>query len=103
IVKLLGGGAAARPGRPWQAVVEAVDVICSGAATEGGEVPTLGSFAHDWTSGELARRYPDHVRKKRSSGRDEELLRLYVLPHACEVRLDESTSMMPSSCWQACQ
>ncbi|HXX67139.1 MAG TPA: hypothetical protein VEK07_08155 [Polyangiaceae bacterium] len=68
--------ATARPGRPWQTVVDAVELICSGAATQRDDVPTFASFARDWTSGELARRFPDHVRQKRSSGRDEELLRL---------------------------
>src|SRR5579884_1315957 len=65
IAKLVASGAAARPGRPWQAVVDAVELICSGGATQTAEVPTFGAFARDWTSGELARRFPDHVRQKR--------------------------------------
>jgi len=89
IAKLVGTGATARPGRPWQAVVDAVDLICNGAAKESTELPTFASFAQDWTSGELARRFPDHVRQKRSSTRDEELFRLYVLPHVRDVRVDE--------------
>jgi integrase len=89
IVKLLGSGAAARPGRPSQAVVDAVDMVCNGDATPRAEVPTFGTFAKDWTSGVLARRFPDHVRKKRSSDRDEQLLRLYVLPHVRDVPLNE--------------
>jgi integrase len=70
-------------------VVDAIEMICSGAATPSAEVPTFGAFARDWTSGELARRFPDHVRQKRSANRDEQLLRLYVLPHVHDVRLDE--------------
>ncbi len=89
IEKLIATGAKARPGRPWSAVVAAVDVVCSGEAERSADVPTFGAFANDWTSGELARRFPDHVRRKRSSERDEELLRLYVLPHVRDVRLDE--------------
>ena len=89
IAKLIASGAAARPGRAWQAVVDAVDLICSGGATQRAEVPSFGSFAQDWTSGKLARRFPDHVRQKRSSNRDEELLRLYVLPHVRDIRVDE--------------
>jgi integrase len=89
IAKLVGTGAAARPGRPWQTVVQAVELICNGTATPATEIPTFASLAQDWTSGELARRFPDHVRQKRSSSRDEELLRLYVLPHVRDVRLDE--------------
>jgi integrase len=89
IEKLIATGAMARPGRHWAAVVAATDVLCNGDAERAAEVPTFGSFAQDWTSGELARRYPDHVRRKRSAERDEELLRLYVLPHVSDIRLDE--------------
>jgi hypothetical protein len=89
IAKLIGSGAGARPGRAWQAVVDAVELICSGGATQKAAIPTFGAFAQDWTSGALARRFPDQVRQKRSSNRDEELLRLYVLPHVRDVRVDE--------------
>src|SRR5579863_1192752 len=91
IEKLIASGAKARTGRPWAAVVQAVDVLCAGTIDALTEVPTFADFAAEWTSGKLARRFPDHVREKRSSGRDEELLRLYVLPHVEEVRLDEFT------------
>jgi hypothetical protein len=89
VEQLMAAGAKARPGRHWAAVVDAVDMLCNGEAERAKEVPTFGSFAQDWTSGELARKYPDHVRRKRSAERDEELLRLYVLPHVRDVRLDE--------------
>ena len=89
IEKLMTSGAKARPGRPLAAVVEAVDVLCAGTVETLTEVPTFKTFAAEWTSGDLARRFPDHVKKKGSSGRDEELLRLYVLPHVQDVRVDE--------------
>ncbi len=89
IEKLIGTAAKARPGRPWDTVVAAVEVLCSGNAESDREIPTFSAFAKAWTSGELARLFPDHVRQKRSSGRDEELLRLYVLPHVSDVRVDE--------------
>ncbi len=48
-----------------------------------------GFAARIWYSGALAKKYPDHVREKRSADRDEQLFRLYVLPHVNDVRLDE--------------
>ena len=49
IEKLITTGAKARPGRPWSAVVAAVDVVCSGEAERSADVPTFGAFANDWT------------------------------------------------------
>ena len=90
LVKLLELGAKARPGRPWDAVCAAVDALCAGHARPAGpKPPTMAEWGVQWTSGELAKRYPDHVQKKRSASRDEELLRLYVLPHVKDVRVDE--------------
>jgi integrase len=37
-------------------------------------------FGRMWTSGELARRYPDHVKVKRTADADEGRLRMYVYP-----------------------
>jgi integrase len=90
IEPLLAMGAKARTGRPWQAICDAVDALCAGQTQKkGSEAPTVAEWGRQWVTGELARRYPDHVRAKRSAGRDEELLRLYVLPHAVDVRVDE--------------
>jgi len=91
IEQLLTMAAKARAGRPWEAVCSAVDTLCAGNVRERSACPTFGDFAKDWTSGELARRHPDHVRAKDSADRDEELLRLYVLPHVRDIRLDEFT------------
>ncbi|MGH7439083.1 MAG: hypothetical protein ACRENE_25625, partial [Polyangiaceae bacterium] len=87
--KLVAMGAKARAGRPWNTFLGAVDVLCQGTVEAITDVPTFEYFAKDWTQGELARRFPDHVRSKRSAERDEQLLRLYILPHVKEVRLDE--------------
>ncbi len=89
IVRLIEKGAKARAGRPFDTVVAAVDVLCSGNAEVASDVPKFGVFAKEWTTGALARKFPDHVRVKRSSGRDEELLRLYILPHVGDIPLDE--------------
>ena len=89
--KLVAMGAKARAGRPWNTFLGAVDALCQGTVEAVTDVPTFEDFAKDWTDGELARRFPDHVKHKRSAERDEELLRIYILPHVKEVRLDEFT------------
>src|SRR5262249_10934949 len=92
IRKLLEMGARARAGRPWDAVVAAVDHLCAGATSElGPDVPTVEKFAKDWTSGELSKKYPDHVKAKRTHDRDEITFRLYINPVVRDVRLDEFT------------
>jgi excisionase family DNA binding protein len=45
-----------------------------------GGATTFEQFAQSWTSGELAKRYPDHVRAKRTAKGDEQRLKLYILP-----------------------
>jgi integrase len=89
IEQLMTMGAAARAGRPWEAVRVAVDTLCAGQAREKSACPTFGEFAKEWTDGALSKKHPDHVREKRSATRDEELLRLHVLPHVADVRLDD--------------
>lgn len=41
---------------------------------------TLEQFGRLWTSGELAKRFPDHVKTKRSAPSDERRLQMYVYP-----------------------
>jgi integrase len=93
IVELLEMGAKAKAGRPWAFVVETVDLEVGGKLREkkAAEVPTFATWAEDWTSGRLAKKYPDHVREKRSSDRDEQLLRNYVVPHVEGIRVDQFT------------
>lgn len=87
--KLLEGAAQAR-GRAWLAVLEAVDAIAAGGVegTRAESIPTFAVFAERWTSGELHRRFPDHVKKKADTTRDEELLRIYVNSAIGDDRLD---------------
>lgn len=86
---LLAMGAKARAGKPWEFVVGAVDAICGGKRPKDAALaPTFKAWAADWTSGEIARRHPDHVREKRSASRDEELLEQYIIPHVGDVRVD---------------
>lgn len=41
---------------------------------------TFEQFARLWTSGKLAKRFPDHVKEKRSANHDDQRLKLYVYP-----------------------
>ncbi|MDC0749947.1 tyrosine-type recombinase/integrase [Polyangium mundeleinium] len=41
---------------------------------------TFEQFGRLWTTGELAKRYPDHVKLKRTANADEGRLRMYVYP-----------------------
>ncbi len=64
----------------WADVVEAFrqgrDEAAQATRREGG--PTFGDVAKQWTSGELARTYPDHVKAKRSADDDAQRLRRYA-------------------------
>ncbi|MGD0679038.1 MAG: tyrosine-type recombinase/integrase [Polyangiaceae bacterium] len=85
-------GARARAGRSWVVVVGAVDALCAGRTREaGGDVPTFAEFGQEWTGGELARRWPDHVPTKASAKDDARLLKLYIEPIVGDVRLDKLT------------
>lgn len=89
---ILQMGARARPGRPWESVVGAVDALCAGRTRDaGGPVPTFAEFGKQWTSGELARTSPDHVTAKATADDDARLLKLYVEPFLGALRLDEVT------------
>jgi len=76
--------------KSWETIGKTVDVLAGGKTervnTSG--VPAFKDFSADWTDGELAKRHPDHVREKRSSDRDEQLLRLYVNDVMGRYRLD---------------
>ena len=96
IVPVLTLASKQRAGRPWESVLQGVDAICAGEARDrrGGVVPTFGDWAKDWTSNELAfDASPTTSGKKKDSSvkRDEDTLRIYVLPHVKDVRVDEFT------------
>jgi integrase len=54
--------------------------------------PTFQEFAEQWTSGELRRRFPDHVREKRSVSDDIFRLRAHVYPLVGSVPLRQFTT-----------
>jgi hypothetical protein len=77
---LLKRAAAAGEGPALAAVVEAADVFCSGDAERESKRPTFEELARMWTSGELARKYPDHVKVKRSADDDGYRLEKHLYP-----------------------
>jgi integrase len=90
IETLLTMGAKARAGKPWEAFCTAVEALCAGTTkTKGAGAPTIADWGKTWTNGDLAKKYPDHVRAKRSADRDEGILRLYVVPHVGDVLVNE--------------
>lgn len=80
--------AGARTGKALDDVVEAVGKLCRGearapvqrGAAKPLDVPTVRSLGERWTSGELARDYPDHVKAKRSADKDVYRFDRYVYP-----------------------
>ena len=81
IGELLKAIAGARTDKGLAQALEAVDAIATGVAktTKSALTPTFEAFAKDWTSGELHRKHPDHVREKDST-RDAQVLRDFINP-----------------------
>lgn len=102
VVDLLKMAAKARVGKPWEAVVGAVDLLCGGRVTADGPAPvTVKELGQQWRSGDLHRRFRDHIGAKKESSvkRDEELSRLYVDPKIgdmaiADVDLDDVEGVM---------
>ncbi|MCC6665667.1 MAG: tyrosine-type recombinase/integrase [Polyangiaceae bacterium] len=60
---------------------------------------TIRDFGEAWTKGELHRKWPDHIRAKRSASDDAERLELYVYPvvgtlAVADFRLDDAERVM---------
>ena len=53
--------------------------------------PTFGELGEDWTKGELAKRYPDQIRVKRSVADDKSRLSNYVYPVLRDIPIDRVT------------
>lgn len=92
--------AATRDGRALEDVVKALDKVSKGEARARptGET-TIRELAKQWTSGELAKVHPDHVKEKRTADTDEYRLRRHVLPIVGEVpvvrfKLDHAQEVM---------
>jgi len=77
-----------------RAIVTAVDQLCAASSMlrVGVKRVTFRAFAERWTSGALAREYPDQVKSKKTSSDDVERLRKYVYPHIGNIPI-ESVSL----------
>ena len=85
--------ASQRTGRELDDVRRAVDLIVAGKVIpkRNTHMPTIRELGKRWTSGELSRLYPDHIRCKRSAGEDLERLERYVFPVVGEMPMDQFT------------
>lgn len=85
--------AAVRDGKALEEVQRAVELIVAGKVItkQGGRIPTVAELAKRWTSGDLARAYPDHIHIKRSAQHDIWRLDRYVIPIIGNLRMDKMT------------
>lgn len=84
--------AASRDGRALEDVLEAAERLCAGAAIAPRSARlTIKEFGEQWTKGELHRRWPDHVKLKKSVDDDRERLEKWVYPVVGDVPLVEFT------------
>jgi integrase len=82
----------AATGKPLDAVIRLVDQIEQGEWTrKTSSGTTLRQLGERWTSGELARLYPDHIRQKGTATNDKGRLELYVYPQVANVAIEEFT------------
>jgi len=88
IAELLTLAGNARNAKTLREVGEAVDAIESGGTSRASSAvtPTFAAFALEWTSGDLRKKYPDHVREK-DAKRDVQILRDFVNPKIGTVRI----------------
>ena len=82
--------AAEEDGKGLERIVEAVGHLCSGRVilptTDKREI-TFRKFAEQWTTGELHKQWPDHVKKKKSHVDDRGRLARHVYPLVGDVPL----------------
>lgn len=79
VIKLCTMLAEATTAKALRVAMLAVDTICEEARELRSEA-SVKDIGDRWVSGELARRYPDHIKVKKSAKRDKELLTIYVYP-----------------------
>jgi hypothetical protein len=84
--------AAGCDGRALEEVCEAAERLCNGQVQRGPTAwMTFEELGRAWTSGELAARWPDHVKRKKTAHRDADLLEARVHPLVGDVPLREFT------------
>lgn len=80
------------PREEWPRLVSYVEgKLITGARAPIRDLSTVRQIGERWTSGELARSHPDHVREKRSAQDDRERLERYVYPVIGEVPVEMVT------------
>jgi integrase len=90
--KLLEMAAARVKGRPLEAVLAAVEQICSGdVAKKTAAGLTIREFAEQWTDGTLHARHPDHIKVKRSVEDDISRFKTHIFPVVEKVRVMDFT------------
>jgi len=100
---------AAADGKPLAKVRDQIAAICKGEArpiVDPAKPATFQQVAERWTSGELARAYPDQVKVKSTAERDRQRLEHYVYPIVgatpiARFTLDDAEAVMrslPSGC-----
>ena len=78
--KLLESTETAIEDAAFEQIERLADLLCKGKLPETNpNGPTFGDVAKEWTSGALAVRFPDHVRRKSEKGRDLDAARLTKL------------------------
>lgn len=83
--------ASQREGKALDEVRRAVELIVAGKVipARSTNMPTIRQLGKRWTSGELSRLYPDHIRRKRSANEDDERLERYVFPVVGDIFVDK--------------
>ena len=87
----MGELARAPHARAVKAVLGAVEPVIAGDVERLTDVPTFNDFGKAWTNGELHKRWPDHVKRKKTSDDDRQRLEKHVYPSLVGVHLDEFT------------
>jgi hypothetical protein len=86
-------GVATAKGKPLEALQRVAAELCAGESVPqrpaAGE--TIRALGQRWTSGELARDFPDHVRAKKSAAHDERRFEKYVYGVAGHVAVADFT------------
>jgi integrase len=70
------------PGERVNSYIVAAEQILSGKVRQNTVLPTFEEFAGRWTSGELASKYPDHIKAKKTSGIDaQRIKKICAIPY----------------------
>ncbi len=95
LVEELVDRAALAEGRALDEVMRTVDLIISGKLAgvpkEADPIPTIRQLGTLWTSGELRKQFPDHIKKKSTADDDAGRFEKHVYPVIGEIPIDAFT------------